>query len=362
MQPDSTPSTGGPSSSDFALIEKGPYRVGVQTITITDSARNRPLTVDVWFPIRDEVEGRPFEYTLFAGNYYRSPNAIGATPADIAGDGPFPLVVYSHGSGGLRYAASFNTEALASHGYVVAAPDHTGNTAIDRLSNGGTAFEVTAWNRPNDVHAVIDAMTDPASLEAGSFAASVDATRIAVSGHSFGGFTALAMAAGYSSDLGVFNPDPRVDAVIAMAPATGDGSGRLLSDENLAAITVPTLLIVGQDDKTTPIEPNINRPWTLAHANPFYRIELVAAEHQSFTDVCDYKEFLATLPDALPLIVDTIETLGAEGCAASDMPIERAKELTNTFTVQFLESIFRSGAPIDTETTTMPLDVVVLVK
>lgn len=334
----------------------------MQTITITDTARDRPLTVDVWFPIRDDVEGKPFEYTLFAGNYYRSPNAIGATPADIAGNGPFPLVVYSHGSGGLRYVASFNTEALASHGYIVAAPDHTGNTAIDRLSNGGTTFEVTAWNRPNDVRAVIDAMTDPASLEAGAFAALVDAERIAVSGHSFGGFTALAMAAGYTSDLGDFTPDPRVDAVIAMAPATGDGSGRLFSDENLADIAVPTMLIVGQDDKTTPIEPNINRPWALAHARPFYRIELVAAEHQSFTDVCDYKDFLATLPDALPLIVDTVETLGVEGCSATDMPIERAKELTNTFTVQFLETIFRDGPPINPDTTTMPPDVVVLVK
>ena len=45
--------------------------------------------------------------------------------------GPFPLVVYSHGSGGQRYVSAFLTEALAARGFVVAAADHTGNTALD---------------------------------------------------------------------------------------------------------------------------------------------------------------------------------------------------------------------------------------
>ncbi len=43
--------------------------------------------------------------------------------------GDFPLVIYSHGNGGLRYVSAFLTEHLASHGFVVMAPDHTGNTA-----------------------------------------------------------------------------------------------------------------------------------------------------------------------------------------------------------------------------------------
>ena len=47
--------------------------------------------------------------------------------------GPFPVVIYSHGSGGLRYIASDYTEAIASYRYIVVAPDHTGNTAVDRL-------------------------------------------------------------------------------------------------------------------------------------------------------------------------------------------------------------------------------------
>ena len=351
-----------PEPAPLTMLGAGPYKVGVQTITVADPTGTRPLTVDVWFPLRDGVEGALHEYTLVPGNFYRSPAAIDALPTDIASDGPFPLVVYSHGSGGLRYVASYTTEALASYGYVVAAPDHTGNTAVDRLTGGGTEFDVTAFNRPNDIEVVINAMLDPANPTAGVFATSVDAQRIAVTGHSFGGFTALAMASGYTNSIGTFSADPRVDAVIAMAPATGDGQGRLLSDDDLAAIKIPTLLIVGQDDKTTPVEPNITRPWELANAEPFYRVELVAGEHQSFTDICDYQVFLPTLPDVLPQITETIETMAAEGCAATDMPIARVKELTNTLSVQFLESIFRNGAPIDPSTTLIPDDMVLLTK
>ena len=77
-------------------------------------------------------------------------NAIVRQAAEIATDGPFPLVVYSHGSGGIRYLASYYTEAIASHGYVVAAPDHTGNTAADRLLGAEADFDVALELSPQD--------------------------------------------------------------------------------------------------------------------------------------------------------------------------------------------------------------------
>ncbi len=122
------------------------------------------------------------------------------------------------------------------------------------------------------------------------------------------------------------------------------------------------MLIVGTDDKTTPVDPNVTRAWEHISSSVLYRIELVAAEHQSFTDICDYQEFLPSLPDVLPLIVETIEPLAVEGCSPDDMPIDRAKELTNTFAVQFLESVFRNGPALDIDAIEVPADVLLLAK
>ena len=347
----------------FETIEPGPYDVGVQTITVTDAARNRPLTVDVWFPI-DEATGLPaHQYTLLPGVYYESPTAVDADATMVASGGPFPLVVYSHGSGGLRYLDSNYTEAIASHGYVVAAPDHTGNTAIERLSNTEDEFDTIALNRPQDVSAVIDAMTDPAHPEAAGFAAAVDPEQIAVTGHSFGGFTAYAMASGYTNSLGTFEADPRVDAIIPLAPATGDESGRqLLTDDDLAAITVPALAMVGTNDQTTPATPNVERPWELSNSEPRYRVDFVDGQHQTFSDMCAYQQEVPLLADVPPLILDTINAYAVEGCSPGDMPIDRAHELQNTFAITFLDSVFRGGEMIDPTVVAIPDDVIYAVK
>ncbi len=293
--------------------------------------------------------------------YYESPAAVAGAELVVA-DGSFPLVVYSHGSGGLRYIASYYTEAIASYGYVVAAPDHTGNTAVDRLLGAEAEFDVTALARPNDVEAVINAMLDPTSAETAGFVASVDPESIAVTGHSFGGFTALAVAGGYENPLGSFVADDRVDAIIPLAPATGDGT-RLMSDAGLESIQIPMLVMVGTNDQTTPVDPNVTRIWDLAKSEPLVRVELVDAQHQSFTDVCDYQEFLPTLGDVVPQpVIDTIDGQGAEGCSPGDMPIDRAKELTNTFAINFLESVFRDAELISDANTTMPDDIIFMAR
>ncbi len=358
---EAAPETTEPALAEFTSFEPGPYDVGVQTITINADS-DRPLTVDVWFPIDDAGDAPLHQYTLVPEVYYESPSAVTATADQIATGGPFPLVVYSHGSGGLRYIASYYTEAIASYGYVVAAPDHTGNTAVDRLLGAEAEFDVTALARPNDVETVINAMLDPTSTETAAFVTSVDPESIAVTGHSFGGFSTLAVAGGYENPLGSFVADDRVDAIIPLAPATGDGT-RLMSDAGLESIQIPMLVMVGTNDQTTPVDPNVTRIWDLAGSEPLVRVELVDAQHQSFTDVCDYQEFLPTLGDVVPQpVIDTIDGQGAEGCSPGDMPIERAKDLTNTFAINFLESTFRNAELITDANTAIPDDVIFTAK
>ena len=358
---EAAPETTEAALADLETLPAGPYDVGVTTITI-NAGTERPLTLDVWFPIADVGDAPLHQYTLIPGVYYESPDAVTATADQIAPDGPYPLVVYTHGSGGLRYIASYYTEAIASYGYIVAAPDHTGNTAADRLLGSEAEFDVTALNRPNDVEAVINAMLDPTSTETAGFVAAVDPDSIAVTGHSFGGFTALAVAGGYENPLGSFVADGRVDAIIPLAPATGDGT-RLMSDAGLESIQVPTLVMVGTKDSTTPVEPNVTRIWDLAKSEPLVRVELVDAEHQSFTDLCDYQTFLPTLGDAVPAaVIETIDAQAVEGCSAEAMPIERAKDLTNTFAINFLESIFRGAELISDTNTTLPDDIIFMAR
>lgn len=358
---EAAPETTEAALADLETLPAGPYDVGVTTITI-NAGTERPLTLDVWFPIADVGDAPLHQYTLIPGVYYESPDAVTATADQIAPDGPYPLVVYTHGSGGLRYIASYYTEAIASYGYIVAAPDHTGNTAADRLLGSEAEFDVTALNRPNDVEAVINAMLDPTSTETAGFVAAVDPDSIAVTGHSFGGFTALAVAGGYENPLGSFVADGRVDAIIPLAPATGDGT-RLMSDAGLESIRVPTLVMVGTKDSTTPVEPNVTRIWDLAKSEPLVRVELVDAEHQSFTDLCDYQTFLPTLGDAVPAaVIETIDAQAVEGCSAEAMPIERAKDLTNTFAINFLESIFRGKELISDTNTTLPDDIIFMAR
>jgi predicted dienelactone hydrolase len=355
--------TTAPTKAEIALLGRGEYTVGVSTITITDTTRDRPLTVDVWFPVVDDAAGDAHRYSFITGDYYESPLAISADAAALATDGPFPLVVYSHGSGGVRFIHSDYTETIASHGYVVVAPDHTGNTAVERIADTSDDPALIALNRPLDVRAVIDAFLDPTDAETTPFQSAIDADHIVLTGHSFGGFTTYATSAGYENAQGAAPADDRIDALIPLAPAVGSGGDdSLLSDDDLARVAVPALVIVGTDDKTTPLDPNVTRAWELTNSEPQYRLELIAGEHQSFTDLCAYLDFFDQLEAPTPIVVETVETMAVEGCSADDMASDRVQDLTNTFAVTFLDSVFGDAEMFTPEAFVIPDDVNYLAK
>ncbi len=362
--PTTEPPATEPPLADFVPLGDGEYAVGVQTIVITDETRDRPLTVEVWFPLAEGTTGEPQRYTFVTGDYYESPRAFSADASSISPDGPFPLVVYTHGSGGLRYIHSDYTETLASHGYIVVAADHTGNTAVELVLDTQDDQTTIAYNRPRDVQVVIDEMLNPESQETVGFVGSVDPDRIAVTGHSLGGYATYAVVSGMENAAGTLQPDGRIDALIPLAPALGDGNPEtsLLTNEQLARIDVPTLVMVGTDDKSTPVDPNVTRAFEYTTSNPLYRVELVAAEHQSFTDVCDFLDFLPMLENPTEAVVDVLEDFAVAGCSEGDMPTDRVQELTNTFAVSFLDSIFGDGEMITPDTTAIPDDVIYLVK
>jgi predicted dienelactone hydrolase len=349
------PTTAPPKA--WAPVAAGKYSVGVATITVADPAGARPLTVDIWFPLADTVDKAALSkqrYSLLPGVYYESPAAFAATADQISPAEKFPLIVYSHGSGGLRYIHSAYTEALASHGYIVVAPDHTGNTAAERITGQGAPPAEVAFTRPTDVRRVVDAFVDSAHPTAGPYASKTDAAKVVITGHSFGGFTSIASVVGFTNELGTVAADPRVVAIVPMAPAS---ASTFFPDAQIASIKVPMMVLVGTDDKTTPVDPNVTRLWDLAKNSPAYRVELKAGEHQTFTDLCAYKAFLPTLTSVPAVITQTIDTMSVEGCSPGDIAPARANELITSYVVRFLDQVLRNGSPV-TAAGAAPADVI----
>ena len=319
------PAAASHESSTRAPDAPGAYAVGRTTFDVVDPARGgRTFKVDVWYPSRPrDVIGRSKSVIDLLVAQAPSPNAYDNPPV---APHRFPLVVFSHGSGGIRFQSWSLMEHLASHGFIVAAPDHTGNTAVDGLFGTSTPFAVTARNRPLDVSLVITRMLERGRTEDDPFDHHLLRRKIAVMGHSFGGFTAVAAAAGWAD----VPPDPRVKAIIPLAAAT-----QSFSDDQLRSVSLPSLWLHGTSDITVPIAQTA-RAWSLLTASPRYRIDIRRGGHSSFTNACDILAILEGA-GAPASILDFLRQQAAETCGPDLIPIGDAQAITKATTLAFLE-------------------------
>lgn len=313
---------------------RGPYVVGVRDYVIEDA--DRPLDVSVWYPASNP-DDLPEEVVYDAVLFEVTGQAIRDAAPDTSG-GPYPLVVFSHGAGGFRQQSVYLTEHLASHGFVVIASEHprsnlyaylgdsididaavaaindlhtdlgTLMSSVDQL--GGPVDLVSGLAedfgyRPLDVLRQID-FAETLTAPDGDLAGMIDTDTIAVSGHSFGGYTAMA-AGGARLDFDhqmqwcrdpygfAFDPsadpalteepvnqrlvlvncfvgtlrsaiaqarglddvpeglwpattDPRIRAVVALAP----WNASVFGERGLDVIAIPVMVQVGSADQVTP--------------------------------------------------------------------------------------------------------------
>lgn len=277
--------------------------VGHVNLVLRDESREgRTLTTEVWYPTNDTT-GVTTRYELLPGVGFDSPCAIeSAAPAP----GSHPVVVWSHGRTGLRHIYTKLCEGLATSGYVVVSADHTGDTLFDWLTGANVDDETNERQRLGDVSFLIDAIVD--GRIGMNLSSVVDPARVFVAGHSYGGLTAIISTTGIHGLTG----DPRVRAVAGLQAYT-----RTLPAELVDAINVPTMLLVGLGDLTTPPSTDADPMWTLLSARNGYhrRVDLADGGHQACSDFAYYMEVLPSIPDVPQIVVDYLQSIAAESPA-----------------------------------------------
>jgi predicted dienelactone hydrolase len=195
-----------------------------------------------------------------------------------------PVVVFSHGYLGCATQSKFLMEALASHGYWVVAPQH--NDATCRGAHSGqpragshrtpSFFKPEAWSdssfvdRAEDVRAVIDAIARDSAL-----ASRLDLDRLALVGHSLGGYTVVGLAGGWASWR-----LPHVRAVLALSPYTEP----FVKHNTLGQLSAPIMYQGGTLDwGITPFLERANGTYDESPA-PKYFVDFAGAGHFAWTD------------------------------------------------------------------------------
>ncbi|WP_228024154.1 alpha/beta hydrolase [Synechocystis salina] len=230
------------------LRQPGPYGVEKVVWHLVDPSRDRHFYVDVFIP-----KGEP--------------------------QGKISVLAFSHGLSSRPEDYAVGLQHLASYGYLVVAPQHVGsdNIYLQEMLEGyhGDIFDVNDYiNRPKDISFTLDELQRRNQSE---FAGRLDLENVGMAGHSFGGYTALAIAGAEidfdnlqkdcDSDLANLDVallmqcralelprqtislrDERVKAVFAANPVNRS----LFGSKGLAKINIPVVFGSGSYDPAAP--------------------------------------------------------------------------------------------------------------
>ena len=244
---------------------------------------DRELTVEIWYPAAPGAAG-----DTAISTYLRD----GKTPITLHGramrdaepaQGPYPLILVSHGWPGNRFLMSHLSENLASKGYVVAAIDHNESTyrTFQVSDNYFATFGSTLINRPLDQLFVLDQIAQMSGDDGSFLNGLVDADNAGLIGYSMGGYGALITAGGgvsqaavelpfgarhgllarhlAGSDSHAALPDPRIKTIVAFGP--WGRNWNMWDAEGLAGVQVPALFIAGSMDEISGYETGVRAIW-----------------------------------------------------------------------------------------------------
>ena len=214
----------------------GIYKVGTNRMVLVDTTRenwytgdygsNRKLMTQVWYPANIYKSDKKSNYIDNKKSLTYTINLQGYDVPDILSDqvgfiscnswedaqplhgSKFPVLIFSHGHGGLRTQNTNQVEELVSHGYIVIAVDHTFDAGFVEFPNGDIIYSLTS--RPNDnplvetpeqfytrfgyrvddINFLIKQIDNFNDVDI-DLNAIMDKNNIGIFGHSFGGLTAF---------------------------------------------------------------------------------------------------------------------------------------------------------------------------
>jgi dienelactone hydrolase len=295
-----TGSDTGPTTFD-GFRGRGPYDPGHATVTVTDPKRRGvSLTFEVWYPANPPGPNEGIRFTSPAINFVPAEFkdeltplldaapatctriALGASPgapvADKTPDGttpaPFPVLIGSHCLECMRWSLAEIAEALATHGFVVAIPDHTRNTFYDFLAKTSDGLSQKALdNRVADIKLVLDTLTAAGqrALPEG-LRGRLDTGNIGMFGHSFGAVTTGRM----------LQDDDRLNRGIGLASPFENP----LFTTKMSRIAEPAFFLVAVEDNSIQEIGNgfIRKNYDAAQSGSA-KIEVADAGHWSFSDI-----------------------------------------------------------------------------
>jgi len=240
--------------------------VNTQSLVLHDDTRDRDVAVKIYDPRASNFPGR------------------------------LPVILFSPEAGSSKDSYGYLGHYWAEHGYLCLFLGHKGSDAylmkkgkpLTSLRNivQSTRKDQNLIDRPQDISFVIDSLPGIES-QVSDLKGRVDPTHIGVAGHSFGAYTALAVAgarAHLSDGSERFFQDNRVTCFVGLSPPGTSNPGFDL--ESWRPILRPVLLIRGSQDHGLNGEPVEWRGEAFKHLPPHHKFEIVlsGAGHMDFSD------------------------------------------------------------------------------